>query len=118
MFFPGETVVHEFIVPISYDQIQKVIVTYEQNDHIVLEKTLAPANVLSNGDGSSRINYTLTQEESLLFASPIERRCLSEKTIPYKVQLNIYTKGGARAVSVPLQGQTGVQHVREVMTNG
>lgn len=117
MFFPGETVVHEFIVPIAYNQIQKVIVTYEQNDHIVLEKTLAPANILNDPAGA-RINYTLTQEESLLFASPIERRCLSEKTIPYKVQLNIYTKGGARAVSVPLQGQTGVQHVREVMTNG
>lgn len=117
MFLPGETVVHEFIVPISYSQIQKVIVTYEQNDHIVLEKTLAPANVLDDPEGS-RINYTLTQEESLLFASPIERRCLSEQSVPYKVQLNIYTKGGARAVSVPIEGRTGVQHVREVMTNG
>lgn len=116
MFIPGETVVHEFIVPISPDQIQKVIVTYEQNNHIVLEKTLAPANVLVDPEGS-RINYTLTQEESLLFASPIDR-CLGEKSIPYKVQLNIYTKGGARAVSTPIAGSTGIQHVREVMTNG
>lgn len=117
MFIPGETVVHEFIVPIDYQQIQKVIVTYEQNNYIVLEKTLAPANVLADEKGA-RINYMLTQEESLLFASPQERTCLSEQSIPYKVQLNIYTKGGARAVSTPMEGRTGIQHVREVMTNG
>lgn len=117
MFIPGETVVHEFIVPMTSRQIQKVIVTYEQNDHIILEKTLNPGNILSDPQGT-KINYTLTQEESLLFASPIERRCLSEKSIPYKVQLNIYMKGGIRAVSVPMEGRTGVQHVREVMTNG
>lgn len=117
MFLPGETVVHEFIVPMPPNQIEKVIVTYEQNDHIILEKTLVPSNILTDPLGS-KINYTLTQEESLLFESPIERRCLSEKSIPYKVQLNIYMKGGVRAVSVPMEGRTGVQHVREVMTNG
>lgn len=116
MFIPGETVVHEFIVPIAYNQIREVIVTYEQNDHIVLEKKLAPANILRDSAGA-RLNYTLTQEESLLFASPRDRNCGFTTYIPYKVQINILTRGGARAVSIPMEGRTGIQHVREVMTN-
>lgn len=56
---------HTFTFPASLDSYEKLLITYQQNRHIILEKTeedLIP-------DGENRAHYVLTQEETKMFSS-------------------------------------------------
>lgn len=58
------TPTHIFTFPFSVnDYLSKILVTYSQNNKIILEKTLEDLTIEGN-TGS----YTLTQEETLLFS--------------------------------------------------
>ena len=114
MFLPGETIIHEFKLPVIPGEVSKVVITYEQNDRIVLVKTVAAGSVLPDGT-TSKVQCRLTQRESLLFESPEVNR-FNTNGVPFTVQVNIYTKSGTRLTSIPANGKTGIQHYREVVS--
>lgn len=114
MFLPGETIIHEFKLPVIPKEVSKIVVTYEQNDRIVLVKTISASNVLADGK-TSKVQCKLTQAESLLFESPEVNR-FNKNSVPFTVQVNIYTKTGTRLTSIPASGSTGIQHYREVVS--
>ena len=108
MFTPGETVTHRFILPFFRSDIGRIYISYHQNNHIVLEKTV-PAIQIENitSENSSRFVVTLTQEESLLF----------ENGKDYYIQLNVAFTSGARAASRLIKGTNGIQQIQEVVTS-
>lgn len=120
MFHPGETVVHSFIIPFVTSTISQIIVSYRQNDHIILERIITSAmlNLNLQGGGGALQNFEdpamtkfkieLTQEESLLFND-------NEK---FYIQLNVYTEAGSRHASCEIDSTSGIQHIREVIPNG
>jgi hypothetical protein len=108
MFHPGETISHNFIIPFVADEIAKVIVSYKQSDHIIIEK-----EVTSGFKAESRVeasfSIAFTQQESLLFADKKD----------YTIQLNVLTNGSSRHASCEIKVKDGgIQHIREVITNG
>lgn len=104
MFSPGETVTHKFRVPFPAVEMSKVVVSYKQQDHLVLEK-----NVTSFEEGDtptqSIVTIVFSQDESLLF----------ENDMPFTIQINVITTAGSRATSREMKGGTLFQHVREVI---
>lgn len=62
--YRASTPTHRFRIPIAPENIAKILLTYTQNDKIVLEKT--EADLTNEGHVWS---LTLTQEETNLFAS-------------------------------------------------
>ncbi len=108
MFHPGETVCHQFIIPFVAVELSKVIITYKQDDHIILVKELTSGFEKYETKAQSIISVTFSQEESLLF----------DDFHDYRIQLNVFTKEGARAASCEIKQSTGVQHYKEVITNG
>ena len=108
MFIPGETISFEFQLPFEKNDIQKVILTYRQRDHIVLVKTIYPGQIVNEVHGSHFV-VTLTQEESLLFKDDDY----------FYVQINvtfIAPDGNTRCTSYELRGENKLQHYREVVT--
>lgn len=112
MFYPGETVEHTFIVPYYESDIDEAIISYKQNDHIVLEKQATSKQIYDNTDPNnpvivefSELIIVLSQEESLLF----------ENNAPYEIQINIFSIGN-RQTSEPIKDSTGTQFYREVYT--
>lgn len=85
----GTTPTHIFKVPLDPSTLTAALISYAQNDQVVLEKKL---NACTLGDGS--ISVTLTQEETLLF----------DCHLPVQVQLRVLTADG-RALA------TRVRHV-------
>lgn len=73
----GSTPTHSFGIPFSTNLINELVITYSQNEGKVLEKTLADCVV-----SESKIELTLTQEETLKFVEGI-----------YCVQLKVKTRG-------------------------
>ena len=108
MFHPGETISHTFIIPFAVVELSKVIVTYKQSDHIVLTKTITSGFEQGETKAKSKVIVTFDQRETLLF----------EENKPYTIQLNVYTQEGARAASCEIKGSSGVQHYKEVITDG
>ena len=106
MFFPGETITHNFIVPFAKGEISKVIVTYKQNDQIVLEETVS-SGFEDEDNQQTSFDIVFTQSKSLAFHDNSD----------YTVQLNVYTKGGTRHASHELHGISGVQYLREVISD-
>lgn len=106
MFIPGETIVHEFIIPFIASDLSKVILTYKQNDRIILTKTISSFEDV--GAGKTKVTFAFSQKESLLF----------DNDANYKIQLNVYTDSGTRASSVELESFTGIQHYEKVIGNG
>lgn len=105
MFFPGETITHQFIIPFQKSEIAKVILTYEQNDQVVLEETIT-SGFEEIELQKTKFDFVFSQPESLAFQDDSD----------YSIQLNVYTKGGTRHVSHLLHGYNGVQYLREVIT--
>jgi len=109
MFFPGENIMHRFVIPFVKSEIDYVVISYKQNDQIVLEKMITSDSEDMSEDtaSSTKIEYTLTQSESLSFRDDI----------PFTMQVNVYSLGGSRHTSHLLNSTNSVQYYREVMTN-
>lgn len=109
MFNPGETIGHKFIIPILTSEIQKVIVSYKQNGHIVLELTVTSEHI-EQGETVTESEFTVTfsQAQSLLF----------DENGDVYAQLNVILKSGTRCASREILIHTGPQHIREVISNG
>jgi len=107
MFIPGETIAQEFIIPFADTELDKVIVTYRQNDRIVLTKPIS-SGFEKISEVETRITIILSQQESLLF----------EDKIDYTIQLNVYTTRGSRAASKEIKAYVGRQHYKEVISHG
>ena len=111
MFYPGETVIQTFVVPFPEDDIENVIVSYKQKDHIVLEKGVASDNVAPEDDQaeqslSSVITVELSEKETLIF----------ENDTPFTIQLNIFNLG-SRCTSEIMKDYCGTQYLRELSSN-
>lgn len=106
MFFPGETIIHKFVIPFEVIDVAKVIVTYKQNDQIVMEKTITSGFTETEDDQTS-FDYSFMQPESLAFHDNTD----------FSIQLNVYTKGGTRHASYEMKESSGVQYYREVITD-
>lgn len=113
MFSPGETVIHNFVVPFLPTEISLVIVSYKQRGNIVLEKEVASEDIISQNTGSSPFDHTtiveveLDQEDTLLF----------EDNVPFTIQVNVMAQS-TRHASKELKGESGIQYHREVIGNG
>ena len=108
VFIPGETISFQYQLPFLKTDITKIIVTYKQNGHIVLVRTVYPRQV-ENDEQGSHFAITLSQEESLLF----------EDNKYFYAQLNIMftaPDGETRAACIELKGENALQHFREVVT--
>lgn len=110
MFIPGETIIHNFVIPFKVINLTKIIVTYEQNDHIVLERTVTSFSMYVDPEGhvdpaKSQFRVTLSQEESLLF----------EDNKHFSIQLNVYADGNSRHASAIIRNVNGPQYHREVI---
>ena len=109
MFFPGETITHRFIIPFAKGEIDHVVISYKQNDHILLEKTITSNSEDMSVDSAftTKIEYTLNQTESLTF----------DDDLPFTMQINVYSFGGSRHASHEINSSNGMQYFREVMNN-
>jgi len=106
MFIPGETITHQFFIPFVRSDVNKVEVTYRQNGHIILRKSVAGGSLTNVTQTSqSSFNVTLSQQESLLF----------DDDKPFYVQLNVIFMNNTRCASVEIKGSNGMQHIREVV---
>ena len=109
MFTPGETVSYKFILPFIRSDVGRIYVSYYQNNHIILEKTVPCVQVVNMSDeGKSYFTVSLSQEESLLF----------ENMSDYFMQINIVFANGMRAASRLMKGTNGIQQIQEVVTSG
>jgi len=104
VFTPGETITHAFIIPFAANELNKVVVSYKQQESIVFEKTITYGFIAKDQHITS-IEFQLTQEESLLFADDEE----------ITIQLNVYTNQGTRHSSRELSSSSYVQYLREIM---
>lgn len=102
---------HTFIIPFKKTNLSYVIISYKQDDYVILERTVTSFanhvdenNVLD--EAKSEVSIQLTQEESLLFA---DRR-------DFTIQLNVYSDSGSRHASCEIKASSGVQHHRQVMS--
>ena len=139
MFHPGETLVHEFIIPFICDVVEKVLVTYKQNDRLILIKEI-----------TSFVPYIPDEEEE---HDPIEEAPITNNAIDQlfydeiveplpgetkdrtkivcglseeeslmfddfdrvKVQINVYCYNGSRATSDEFPLSSGSQHYKAVI---
>ena len=106
MFIPGETVAHEFIIPFISSEVQKVIVTYKQNDRLILIKTITSG--FEDLDTKTKFVVTLSQNESLMFDNKSDAW----------IQLNVLCQNGTRAACNEFRASTGKQHYRQVISDG
>lgn len=108
MFFPGETITHRFVIPFSKADIDYVVISYKQNEQIMLEKTITSDLILKDTETTCVIEYDLSQTESLSF----------DDDLPFSMQLNVYSLNGTRHTSYELKESNGIQYFREVMQHG
>ena len=103
-FYPGGTATQVFTLPFAAEDLEKAVVSYEQNGVTVLEKTVTEFEERAGEEPECDFGYTLTQEESLLFSAD---ECI--------VQVNVLKKNGKREVSEPFGLHCCQQLHREVM---
>lgn len=103
--FPGETEQCEFILPFSASIVDKVVVTFRQEDDVMLEFT--ETNVTSIDDNTCKIVHNITQAETLQLQNMIIGR----------VQVNVITTYNDRIVSFPFTIQIGEQFHRKQITS-
>ena len=106
MFFPGETIIHKFVIPFEAIDISYVVVSYKQGDDIVFEKTIT-SGFEEEETNQTSFSFAFTQQESLRFSD----------NWAYTIQCNVYTKGGSRHTSNELKSSNGIQYLREVMSD-
>ena len=104
MFIPGETISHHFVIPFVKGYINKAVVSYKQNDHIVLKKEVEQIWIDDHPDGS-QFTVNLSQQESLLFKNGAD----------LYVQVNVLLFDGTRCTSVEMRRESSSQHIREVV---
>jgi len=105
MFIPGETLIHVFVIPFNYLELQQVVVSYKQDDRIVFEKVVTkntPGATMEKQDEYTKVTVEFTQAESLSFAN--------DK--PYYIQLNVYNRSHSRMTSKEIKASNGIQFVR------
>ena len=106
MFNPGETIVHSFIIPFPYSDISKVIATYRNMDNgVFYVKEITSVTIEPYSDNKTIARIYFSQDESLLFQ---QNSC-------FKIQINVITETGSRFASKEISGQTGPQHLPEVI---
>lgn len=83
--YRATTPTHTFKLPFEYENyVSKILITYSQNDRIVLEKTEKDIKFNNN-----EISFTLTQEEANLFSC----------NEVVAVQVRVLTKNGTAMAS-------------------
>lgn len=107
MFFPGETITHRFVIPFAANEIDKVILSYKQNEAIIFEKTI-DSGFTAEDTHITSLEFQLTQLEGLLFSDDV----------PFTIQANVITKAGTRHTSHEMSSSSGIQYLREVILNG
>lgn len=80
----GSTPTHTFTLPFDTSLINDLVITYKQNDEIVLQKQMSDCIISEN-----KLTTNLTQDETLKFEEGI-----------YSVQVKIKTKGDKVTQSV------------------
>lgn len=100
-FHPGDTVVFDLTIPFAKEDLEAVKVSFRNNNAVVFEVEIT--SFQAKGD-KSRIGFTMTQEESLLF---------NENDI-YKMQLNVYGANGSRSASKEYDVYTLAQQIPEL----
>ena len=103
MFFPGETITHNFVIPFSVNEVQEVTLSYKQNESIMFEKTITSGFVALSTQ-ATRVTHVFTQAETLLF----------QDNTDFTIQINVYTKGGTRHASHEVKSSSGIQYLREL----
>ena len=106
VFIPGETISHKFVVPFQSGSVTKIIVTYRQDNHVILEKIVYPGQVESLPAGNGQFTVLLSQEESLLF----------DDDKLFYVQINAILTNNTRCTSAEIKGTNLKQHIREVVS--
>ena len=107
MFIPGETICHRFQIPFMSTDVTEIIVSYYQNDYVILEKTVDASELEVEG-GATYFTVQLTERESLMF----------QNHTSFRVQLNVLLTNGRRCTSEEIKGSNGIQHIRkEVIRN-
>ena len=142
MFNPGETLVHEFIIPFIYDTIEKVIVTYKQNDRLILIKEITsfqpyiPDEEEQHDDPQEMVPISYNAIDELFYNGSItplpgqtgdrtkfvceisqEESLMFEDFNRVKVQINVYCLNGSRSTSSEMPLSSGVQHYKAVIDN-
>ena len=73
MFYPGETIAHTFTLPYKKSEIDKVIISYRQNGHIVLEKIITSATNMEAIPSEEKVVFgdtTIVSQEEWLAENP------------------------------------------------
>ena len=104
MFFPGETVLHTFVIPFSSKDVAQVVVSYKQNEAIIMEKSVT-GGFKPDGDNVCSVEIEFTQQDSLLFSD----------NAAYTIQINVYTSEGTRHTSHEMKSSSGIQYLRDFM---
>lgn len=97
-FHPGETIVVNFLIPFSKYDVDAVVLSFRDKDHVVLE--CLTTSFVEEGE-KLRIGYSLTQAETLQFKEYSE----------YKMQLNVYSPNSSRITSNEMDVKTESQHL-------
>jgi len=103
IIFPGETGTYEFIIPFPSDVLSKGVVSFRQTNIVTLELTSSTFETLD--DTTCILKCPITQAESLKI----------KPTVACKIQVNLYTNGGNRIVSTPIDSLVGEQFHRTVI---
>ena len=106
MFIPGETISHRFNLPFPKEGVERIVVSYKQENKTVLVKSVYSGDIFAS-ETTSYFIVTLSQEESLLF----------KNNMNFTIQLNVIFSSGTRCSSVEMNGENGVQHIRKVVTS-
>lgn len=119
-FHPGDTVLLQFRLPFSIQDVKAVVISFRGNDRVAFE-ALATAfssedeyemdeegNYVLDEDGEqivsqyrTRVGYTLTQAESLMF----------DENSSYLLQLNVFGPNSSRIASKEVVVKTMAQHL-------
>lgn len=83
------TPLHSFKINIDPDTLEEMIITYEQQDRILLEKYKNDLQITPDNDGKWICAFRMTQEESSKFL----------ELYPVKIQLTVKTLSDNRLAS-------------------
>lgn len=100
-FHPGDTVVINFFIPFLASDVAAVVMSIRDKNHIVFEATATSFG--DEGNGKTRVGYTFTQAESLLF----------DEFSEYWLQLNVFSYNSSRVASKEIKVETWAQHIYE-----
>ena len=101
--FPGETEIHEFLIPFSSASLQKAVASYKQYDYITLD--VETTTFTDVEDNVCKACFSLTQNQTLQL-----------RNIPQcEVQINVLTIHNERFTSEPMMVQVGEQFYRHAM---